>query len=131
LIGDVIGEFEGKQTGVRVIGDDKYEVTDYGTCKILGVNAAFFDTFILSELPDEIYIVKGKLIITTEGKESLSGNFTGMSWGTGKGYEGKFKGVFYWKTNAQRFMRLNKILTLLEAEQDPEGKWTAKLYEIK
>jgi hypothetical protein len=131
LIGDVIGEFEGKVTGTRVIADHKYEGTDYGTCKILGINATFFDTVILTALPDEIYIVKAKSVITTEQKESIIGNFNGMAWGTGKGYEGKYKGVTYWKTSAQRFMPLTKILTMFDAEQDQEGNWTAKLYEIK
>lgn len=131
MIGDVIGEFEGKVTGVRIIADEKFESSDSGICKILGVNATFFDTSIQTALPDGMFLVKAKILCITEQNEALSGNFNGMAWTTGKGLEGKFKGVAYWKTTAQNFLRLNKILTMFDVNQDAEGKWTGKLYELK
>src|SRR4030066_57394 len=44
MLGELIGEFKGKNTGYRVLPDGKIESTAQGTGKILGVDAFILST---------------------------------------------------------------------------------------
>ena len=47
MLGDLIGEFKGKNIGWRVLPDGKIETTAQGMGKILGIDAFLISTSVL------------------------------------------------------------------------------------
>ncbi len=131
MIGEVIAEFTGRTTNVRVLPEGIVEFSDSATGKILGVEVTVLDTGIQTPMPSGIYRVEVNGLFSTDDGETVVVKFNGIAWSTGKGLKSSFRGATFWKTDSQKLMHLNKAMGVFEAEQDEEGNWTAKVWEWK
>jgi len=66
MLGELTGEFKGKNTAFRVLSDGKMEVSGQGTGKILGMYATIMFTEVSTILPNGIFMGKGNGQIWTK-----------------------------------------------------------------
>jgi len=68
MLGDLIGEFKGRNTAFRVLSDGRTEVSGHGTGKILGVDATIVFTVVSTITPAGVFMGEGNgQIWTKEG----------------------------------------------------------------
>jgi hypothetical protein len=72
MLGELVGEFKGKNTGWRVLPDGKIETTAQGIGKILGINAFLVSTSV-GTMTNGIFMGEVKSVLTTmEGETIMS-----------------------------------------------------------
>jgi len=130
LIGEVIAEFKGKTTGVRVLSEGKVETSEQGSGRILGIEATAVFTSLAVPLPNGILMGEGDGIITTADGEVVMVKKSGIKWPTRKGWKAS-RGAFFHMTQSQKLARLNRVVGVFEYESDEKGDWTAKIWEWK
>jgi hypothetical protein len=128
LLGDLIGEFKGKNTVYRVLSDAKIETSGQGTGKILGMDAFLMSTSVGS-MVNGLFVGEVNAIVTTMAGESImmKGNAVGRPSGNG----GSTKAASIQTTQSDKLMRLNKVICLHEYETDMTDNWTGKIWEWK
>lgn len=135
MLGDRIGEFNGKTIVNRVLPEGKVEATDQGTGTILGLDATLVATGVVTPLPDGTSMADGNGLITTTDDDAVAFRINGLGWPTGKGGKVAFRGATYHSTQSQKLMRLNRVVGLWEydGEYDTDGTftWTFRLWEWK
>src|SRR3990170_5674956 len=124
MLGELIGEFKGKNTGWRVLPDGKIETTAQGTGKILGVDAFLLSTSV-GTMANGIFMGESNSVITTMdgGTVMMKGNAVG--WPSGNG--GTTRAASMQTTQSQKLMRLNKVIGMHEYETDMQDNWTGKI----
>lgn len=131
MLGDLIGEFRGKVTGVRVLSEGRVETSEQGSGSILGIDATMLATAISTPLPNGVLMGEGEAIVTTADDEVVVIRKNGIGWSTGKGRKASKRGVFFHSTQSQRLARLNRVVGVWEFESDENGDWHAKIWEWK
>jgi hypothetical protein len=128
LLGDLIGEFKGKNTVYRVLPDGGIETSGQGTGKILGIDA-FMVTTSVGTMAGGVFMGEVNTIITTNAGESLilRGNAVGYPNGNG----GSSRGATIQVTDSETLMRLSRVICLHEYETDLTDNWTGKIWEWK
>jgi len=87
LIGELIGEFKGKTTGIRVLDEGKIEGSSAGSGNVIGMEAAEVDTAVLAWMPNGLLMAEGNTMITTAEGEVVMAKVNGIGWSTGKGWK--------------------------------------------
>ena len=128
MLGDLIGEFTGRNTVYRVLSDGKVETSNQGTGKILGMDAFVMSTAVATVANGVFMGEINSLISTMDGSTAtLKGN--AVSWQGEKG--GITRAASIQMTQSEKLMRLNKVVLLHEYETDEMGNWKGKIWEWK
>jgi hypothetical protein len=128
MLGELIGEFKGKNTGYRVLPDGKIETSGQGTGKILGIDAFMLSTSVGS-MANGLFVGEVNTVITTMDGDAVMMKGNAIGWPSGKG--GTTRGASYQTTQSQKLARLNKVIGLHEYETDMTDNWTGKMWEWK
>jgi hypothetical protein len=128
MLGELIGEFKGKNTGWRVLPEGKIEVTAQGTGKILGKDAFLMSTSVGS-MANGIFMGEGNGVITTMEGETVM--MKGIAVGFPSGNGGATRTATIHMTQSQKLARLNKVVGMHEYETDMQDNWTGKIWEWK
>ena len=135
MIGDLIGELNGKIVGQRVIRRHHFteltiERSTESKGKILGMDVTFITTVKLRERPQGGMYVEGNGIMMTLNGEKVVLHGSGISI-PGKGPGMSMRGIRYAQTTSPSFSRLNNVSLLFEIEAAPDGITHDKMWEWK
>ena len=131
MIGELIAEFKGKPTGVRVLADGKMEGSSTGMGTFLGKEVTSMDTGVLTFMPNGVFMVEGNgLLMTTEG-ELVMTKINGIGWFTGKALKSTARGACYFMTTAPKLASLNNTVGVWERDSDENGDWSLKVWAWK
>ena len=128
MLGDLIGESKGKNTGWRVLPDGKIETTAQGTGKILGVDAFLLSTSV-GTMENGLFTGEVTSVINTMDGDAVTMKSFAIGWPSGKG--GRTRATSIHTTRSQKLARLNKVIGLHEYETDMDNNWTGKIWEWK
>lgn len=131
MIGELIGEIKGKNTGIRVLAEGKMEGSGTGTGNIMGMEATEMDTAVLTWMPNGVLMAEGNSMIMTAEGEVVMAKVTGISWSTGKGWKQSGRGAAYFMTSSTKLTALNKTVGVWERESDEMGNYTIKIWAWK
>ncbi len=128
MLGELIGEFTGKNTVYRVLPDGKVETSNMGLGKILGMDASVMSTAV-SSMANGVFMGEvNSVIMTMDGSGvMLKGN--AVSWQGEKG--GVTRAASIQTTQSEKLMRLVKMVIVHEYATDEMGNWVGKLWEWK
>ena len=128
MLGELIGEFTGKNVVYRVLPDGKVETSNQGMGKILGMDAFIMSTAIATIANGTFKGEVNSLITTMDGSAvMMKGN--AVSWQSEKG--GVTRAASIQTTQSEKLMRLNKVIGIHEYETDEMGNWKGKIWEWK
>jgi hypothetical protein len=131
LIGELIDEFKGKTTGIRVLPDGKIEISDSGSGSILGKGASVLDTGVGTPMRNGVTLLEGNsIIMTTEGEVVMVKTY-GIGWVAGKGLKSSYRGASFMMTSSPKLASLNKTVGVWEYELDEQGAFSLKVWEWK
>ena len=128
MLGELIGEFKGKNIGYRVLPDGKIETTAQGTGKILGVDAFLLSTSV-GTMANGIFMGEVTSVITTMDGDAVMMKGNAVGWPSGNG--GTTRAASIHTTQSQKLARLNKVIGLHEYDTDMQDNWTGKIWEWK
>ena len=128
MLGELIGEFKGKNAGWRVLPDGKIETTAQGTGKILGVDAFVLSTSV-GTMAYGIFMGEVTSMITPMDGDTVMSKGIAVGWPSGNG--GTTRAASMQTTQSQKLMRLNKVIGLHEYDTDMTDNWTGKIWEWK
>ena len=132
LIGEVIAEFKGKSTGIRVLAEGKMEASSAGSGSILGKEvSAEMDTGVLTLMPNGVIMAEGNGMVMTAEGEAVMMKINGIGWVTGKGLKSSYRGACYFMTSSPKLDNLNKTVGVWERESDDNGEYSIKVWAWK
>jgi hypothetical protein len=131
MMGELIGDFKGKITGVRILSGEHTEMSVNGSGKIFGIEATYASTGVFSRMPNGELIERGNGLITTLDHDVAIMKIRRLSVAIGKGRAASFREATYYLTRSEKLIRLNKIVGVSEFETDEKGDWTLKIWEWK
>jgi hypothetical protein len=131
MIGEMMGEFNGKTIGIKVLPGGKIENTGQGMGKILGIEATTVFTGVATPMPNGVLMVEGDGLVTTTDGDTIMIKITGIGWSTGKGWKSTYRGASYQMTQAQKLARLNKVVGAYELESNENDDFKLKMWEWK
>jgi hypothetical protein len=128
MLGELIGEFKGKNTGWRVLPDGKIETTAQGTGKILGIDAFLVSTSV-GTMANGIFMGEVNSVFTTMDSETVISKGIAVGYPSENG--GATRAASIHTTQSQKLARLNKVVGMHEYETDMNDNWTGKIWEWK
>jgi hypothetical protein len=134
MLGELIGESQGKRTGRRVLSTDgggfKVEVSFETRGKLLGVETYEIGTYWSQTRPDGSLYGEGQGVVLTPdgGMGTWKGAGVGKIQPTGSI---NYRGAIYYSSATPKFARLNSVAGVFEFDVDPEGNTHSKLWEWK
>ncbi len=128
MLGELIGEFKGKNTSNRVLSDGRIETSGQGTGKILGIDAVVMTTAVAG-MENGVYVGKVTAVITTMEGDSVMTKGNAVAWPSGNG--GTTRAATIQTTQSPKLLRLTKVIGLHEYETDMTNNWTGKIWEWK
>ena len=128
MLGELIGEFTGKNTVYRVLPDGKIETSNQGIGKILGMDAFVMSTGVAT-MANGIFMGEVNSLITTLDGSAVMMKGNAVSWQSEKG--GLTRAASIQTTQSEKLMRLNKVIGVHEYETDEMGNWKGKIWEWK
>jgi hypothetical protein len=134
MIGEMVGELTGKETGVRLAhhygGDLKLERTIQAKGKVLGEEVTFIATTWSKEKPQGGMFTKGHGVMMMKNGEKaiLQGSGVvipkpGAGWSV--------RGARYLQTSAPALSRLNNVAIVFEIEVGEDGTYHDKMWVWK
>ncbi|MCL4429509.1 MAG: hypothetical protein M1167_02035 [Chloroflexi bacterium] len=129
MLGELIGEFTGKNTVYRVLSDGRIETSNQGTGKILGMDAFVMSTAPMAALANGTFMGEVNSLITTMDGSAVMMKGNAVSWQSEKG--GVTRAASIQTTEAAKLMRLVKVIAVHEYETDEMGNWKGKIWEWK
>ena len=131
MIGELIAEFKGKVTGIRILAEGKMEGSDTGMGNIMGKEATIMDTSVLMWMPNGVLMAEGNGMVMTAEGEVVMVKVNGIAWSTGKGFKQSGRGAGYFMTSSPKLASLNKTVGVWERESDENGDWSVKIWAWK
>jgi hypothetical protein len=128
MLGELIGEFTGKNTVTRVLADGKIETSNQGMGKILGMDAFVMSTATVT-VANGTFMGEVNSLITTMTGDAVMMKGNAVSWQSEKG--GVTRAATIQSTQSEKLMRLVKVVALHEYETDETGSWKGKIWEWK
>jgi hypothetical protein len=110
MLGELIGELKGKNTGWRVLPDGKIETTAEGTGKLLGIDVWMISTSV-GTMANGLFMGEVNSFITTTTGETATAKGNAVAWSDGKG-GGTTRVATIHTTTAAKLARLNKVIGL-------------------
>lgn len=131
MIGELIGEFSGKITGIRVLTQGKMEISEQASGRFLGAEAKWVATSTSTPMPNGVVMSEGEALVTTADGDTVKIKKSGIGWSTGKGRSASRRGVFFHSTQSKKLARLNRVVGVWEFESEENGDWHVKVWEWK
>lgn len=131
MLGEMIGQFSGKITGVRILKGGRTEMSVHGSGTILGLSATYASTGVFVRLPNGVLTEKGNGLISTNEHDVVTMRIERLGVASGKGRAASFREATYYQTESKRLDRFNKVIGVSEFETDENGDWTLKIWEWK
>jgi hypothetical protein len=128
MLGQLIGEFTGKNTVTRVLDEGKIETSNQGIGKLLGLDAFIMSTATV-RVKNGIYIGEVNSLITTMDGNSVMMKGNAVSWQSEKG--GVTRAASIQTTKSEKLTRLIKVIAVHEYETDEMGNWKGQIWEWK
>ena len=128
MLGELIGEFKGKNTSSRVLPDGKMETSGEGTGKILGLDAVLMFTNV-STMQNGVFMGETNSIIMTATGDVVKMKSFGVAYPSGNG--GTSLAGAMQMTDSPKLARLNKVVTVHEYATDMTNNFTGKIWEWK
>jgi hypothetical protein len=128
MLGELIGEFTGKNIVYRVLPDGKIETTNQGTGKLLGMTAFVMSTAV-SSMANGVFMGEVNSLITTIDGNTVMLKGNAVSWQGEKG--GVTRAASIQTTQAEKLIRLAKAVLVHEYETGEMGNWVGKIWEWK
>jgi hypothetical protein len=132
MLGEQIGETQGKRTGRRVLSTQgsafKVEVSFEDAGKLLGHDVVQIGTYYSMSRPDGSLFGEGEGVVVTLEGDSV----TWKGQGVGKFLAGgsvSYRGAIFYSTSSPKFARLNSVAAPFEFEVDPQGNTHSKIWE--
>jgi hypothetical protein len=129
MLGALIGEFKGKNTGWRVLSDGKIETTAQGTGKLLGMDVWMVSTTV-GTMTNGMFMGEVSSFFTTMTGGTTMAKGYAIAWSDGKG-GGTTRVATIHTTTAPKLARLNKVIGLYEIDTDVENNFSGKIWEWK
>ena len=129
MLGELIGEFKGKNTGWRVLPDSKIETTAQGTGKLLGMDVWIVNTSVGS-MANGLLMGEVSSFITTMTGDTVMAKGNAIAWSDGKG-GGTTRAATIYTTTAPKLSRLNKVIGMQEYDTDRDNNFGGKIWEWK
>ncbi|MFE0643727.1 hypothetical protein ACFW2Y_19245 [Streptomyces sp. NPDC058877] len=134
MLGELISEIQGEDTGRRVVsageGPPIVEVSFRGSGSYYGVPVAGFGTYESELRADGTLYGEGQGVDMSADGQTVSWHAHGLGH-FGEGGATSFRGAIFFSTTSPQFERLNGVTGVFEYETDPSGKSTGKIYEWK
>ena len=134
MLGDKVGESQGKVTNRRVLPSDgggpKVEVSIAETGKLLGLDVKIVATYNSQVQPDGSLFGEGQGVIMASNGEG--GSFVGT--GAGRFTEtggASFRGALYFQSSGATLSRLNGVAVVFENEAGADDSSKTGLWEWK
>ncbi|HYD59394.1 MAG TPA: hypothetical protein VEC35_03525 [Noviherbaspirillum sp.] len=135
MLGEMIGEDQGKITSVRVLPfngqSPQTEVSFQSAGNLVGVQTTQVGTYISTLMPTGVFNGTGQGIVMTQDGDTAIWTGSGVGTPKGKGLAASWRGSIFFQTTAQRLSGLNKFATMFEFEVDENGNTTGKFWEWK
>jgi hypothetical protein len=135
MLGDKIGEEQGKVSAVRIVGSDvgpKMEVLFQGGGQILGHGVSDIVTYRNQMRPDGLFYGTADGVVFTEDAQGASYTGTGIGRMLGRGGAAEWRGSLIFQTASPKLAALNGIVVLFEFEIDETGmNMVTNLWEWK
>ncbi|MDW7733283.1 MAG: hypothetical protein SCH66_12765 [Methanolobus sp.] len=135
MLGEMIGELDGKTIGSRVLPSrghgPKIENTEQFQGKLLGIEVSDMTTYWTVVMEGGILYGEGRGVTMTKEGDTLTYTISGVGKFKDKGPAVSYRGALYYWTSSPKFSRLNGIATIYEYESDENGNSHAKLWEWK
>jgi hypothetical protein len=130
MLGELISEQSGKITSKRVLGDGKWEITQEGVGKVLGIDVSVIVTITNEARPDGSIISQGHGMSMTKEGDVVQFRAMAAGW-MSPGGAIKTRGAFFPWTNSKRLARLNSLVGVVEIEADAAGNYKLEGWEWK
>ncbi len=131
MLGNLIGEFKGKTTGLRVLSEGKMELNQQGMGKVMGIDGSMVTTGVATPMPNGVTMIDANGTLMTMDGDVVMVKINGIGWMTGKGWKASYRGAAYQMTMSQKLAAMNKIVCVWENESDENGDWVLKFWEWK
>ena len=108
MLGEMIGEEQGKITGVRVLpladgnNNPRFELSFQGAGTLVGVDITNVGTYISVLTSAGVFNGAGQGVITTADGDIVTWTGTGIGTPTGKGLAARWRGILYYQSSSQR-----------------------------
>jgi hypothetical protein len=134
MLGDQIGEEQGKVTSLRVLdsggGGPKVEVTIRTNAKILGVAAVNLGTYYSAVQPGGSLYGEGQGVVSTQEGDMVT--WKGQGAGKMKPTGGaSYRGAIYFQNGSGKLAKLNGTAAVYEHDSDANDNVTTKYWEWK
>jgi hypothetical protein len=133
MLGDSVGDLQGKLTGRRVVsveGGPKIEASFAEAGKLAGLDVNTIVTYASKLLPDGTLYGEGQGVIMAANGEGAS--FVGQGVGRFTETGGvSFRGALYSQSMGATLSKLNGTTLVYEHESDADDNTTTKLWEWK
>lgn len=135
MLGELIGEDQGKITGIRVLPceghNPKVEVSMQASGRLLGVECSELGTYESTLTDAGVFRGSGQGVVMTQDGETVYWTGEGVGKPGGKGLAASWRGAIYYRTNSQRLAKLNSVVAVFEHEVDEAGNLKSKIFEWK
>jgi hypothetical protein len=135
MLGEVIGEFSGKITGVKVLPPEgqvpMIEASIQGTGKVLGKEATVVATYLQTVKAGGGFYAEGQAVIMTPMGDVATSKGFGVGRPTGPGFSASFAVCGSFDTGSASLERLNGVATVGEYDAKENGDWTWRIWEWK
>lgn len=133
MLGELIGETQGKRTARRVLSTDggfKVEVSFEEDGKMLGIEVNNIGTYWAASRADGSLYGEGQGVLLTHEGEMATWKGQGVGKFVGGGAV-SYRGALYYSTASAKLARLNTIAGVFEFEVDANGNTHTKIWEWK
>jgi len=137
MLGEKLGEFQGKVTGQRFLPADgahaKVETSFEISGTLLGIEATMMGTFWSTVRADGLLYGECPMQGILLTRDGAVGTWTAAGVGrfTGQGAAVTFRGAIYFQTAPQPLARLTQVAVLYEREIDAQGNARTPFWEWK
>jgi hypothetical protein len=131
MLGETIGEANGRCTGVRVLsvdaGSPQLEISAQGTGKAMGVPFTDMITYSQVMRPGGVLYGEWEMVWLTDDGEVVTSKGFGVGRPTGPGFAESFAAAGSVQTTSKRLAHLNGVAIIGEFDADEQGnyRWTA------
>jgi len=133
MLGEQIGEGQGKRTTRRVVCTDphfKVEVSFEDMTKLLGVDGMNIGTYVSWPKPDGSLHGEGEGVFASADGEMVTWKGIGIG-RLGSAGAVSYRGTLSYSTGSQKLAKLNAVAGVFEFEVDANGNTHTKIWEWK
>ena len=135
MLGEQIGELQGKITGARLLPSEEVgwstrEISFRSTGNLLGLPVTFYSTYIANLKPDGTLTGRSQCVVEASNGEFASATGSGVAKFNEKGGI-SWRGVLYHQSSGQTLSRLNAVAVVYEYDLEGQENVEVRLWEWK